>query len=209
LLSLNGLITEKSEAKLTGKIEVDGAKVQYEDLKKDKSLSTMLRENIGIVFQQPVPFPLSIQKNMEFALKFNGIVKSEREDVIKDCLEHVNLYNEVKNDMRKNAKKLSGGQQQRLCIARALTTKPKILLLDEPCSALDVKNVEIIEKLLLSLKEKYTIILVTHNIAQANRIADDVVFMLDGDIIESGTKMEVFTEPKDHRTGEYLNGNFG
>lgn len=209
LMGLNGLILENVEASLSGHLHIDKEQICYESLKKNRPLLSSLREKIGIVFQQPTPFPLSITKNMEFALKFNGVIKIERDVIIKDSLKKVNLYEEVKHDMRKNAAKLSGGQQQRLCIARALTTKPKILLLDEPCSALDVKNMEIIEKLLLELKEQYTIILVTHNISQAKRIADDVVFMLDGQVVESGPKNEFFENPKDVKTHEYINGTFG
>ncbi len=202
--SINGLILENPEAKLKGKIKLDKKIYNL-----DNDLLDQLKEEIGIVFQRPIPFPLSIEKNMEFVLKYHGVKKSIRKDIVMDCLKSVNLYDEVKDHLKKNADKLSGGQKQRLCIARALTIKPKVLLLDEPCSALDVKNIAIIEKLLLELKKNYTIVLVTHNISQAKRIADDVVFMLDGKIVEKNNKDEFFMNPCDEKTKEYLHGDFG
>lgn len=209
LHSLNGLILENEEANLRGQISLDGHIFDYNSLNKKKYMLETLKEEIGIVFQRPLPFPISIEKNMEFVLKYHGQKKEERKKIVIDCLKKVNLYEEVKNDFKKNAKKLSGGQQQRLCIARALTVKPKILLLDEPCSSLDLKNINIIEKLLLDLKKKYTIILVTHNISQAKRIADEVVFMLDGKIIEHSSKIDFFKNPQNTKTFEYIKGDFG
>lgn len=209
LHSLNGLLLENTEAQIKGSALFNNIRVDYENLGTTKGLSASLREEMGIVFQQPIPFPLSIKKNMEFALNYRGVPRKERTQIIEDCLKQVNLYNEVKEDFHKSAMKLSGGQQQRLCIARALTTKPQVLLLDEPCSALDVKNIEIIESLLMELKKTYTIVLVTHNIAQAKRIADHVVFILEGQIVETGEAESFFKAPKMTETQQYLSGSFG
>lgn len=197
LFSLNTLICENKDASISGEMYFKGEKIDFKDTRK-------IREKIGMVFQKPSPFPLSIVKNMEFPLKYYGIRKDERDQTIKEKLEIVGLYEEVKDEMKKSALKLSGGQQQRLCIARALTIEPEVLLLDEPCSALDVKNTEIIEKLLVDLKKEYTIIIVTHNLNQAKRIADKVVFMFEGEVIEEGTPEEIFENPKDERTKDIL-----
>lgn len=209
LHSLNGLIIENREAKIKGSAVFNDTIIDYSRLHKTSQLAALLKERMGIVFQQPIPFPLSIRSNMEFALKYHGIPKKKRQQIIIDCLKQVNLYDEVKDELQKNALKLSGGQQQRLCIARALTTEPEMILLDEPCSALDVKNMEIIEALLVELKKNYTIVLVTHNISQAKRIADDVIFILDGQIVEMGTSERIFNEPQNIDTMRYISGSFG
>lgn len=206
LQGINTLLLENSEATVYGKMKLEDREYDYASMVKKKDELSYIRTHIGMVFQQPMPFPLSIDKNMRFALEFNGIGRSEIEKQVKSALERVNLYDEVKNDMKKKATKLSGGQQQRLCIARTLTTSPKVLFLDEPCSALDIKNTAVIEKLLTELKSDITIVLVTHNIEQAKRISDDVIFMLDGKIIESGSNFDIFNQPKDIRTKHYTNG---
>ena len=144
-----------------------------------------LRKEVGLVFQTPVVFPMSIYKNMSYALNYHSThSKKEIEDIIKEKLEFAGLYDEVKDKLKKSALKLSGGQKQRLCIARALTIEPKVLLLDEPCSALDIENTLLIEKLLSSLSENISIIIVTHNMEQAKRIGDEILTMKSGQLFE-------------------------
>ena len=168
-----------------------------------------LRRKVGMVFQTPTPFPMSIYKNMTYAPLYYGITgKKELDALVQEKLEVTGLWEEVKDELNKNALKLSGGQQQRLCIARALTADPEILLLDEPCSALDVKSTQIIEELLLKLKEKYTIVIVTHNLFQAKRIADDCIFMLNGQLWEQNTTEELFSNPQRQETKDYLQGAY-
>lgn len=169
-----------------------------------------LRRKIGMVFQKPTPFPLSIYKNMIYAPVYYGIKnKKELGNIVENSLKRVGLFDEIKNEMNMPAMKLSGGQQQRLCIARALTVEPEILLLDEPCSALDIKNTAIIEDMLVKLSKDYTIIIVTHNLSQAKRISDYTAFMLDGKVIEYKDTKELFSNPSDIRTKEYISGIYG
>lgn len=166
-----------------------------------------LRRRVGMVFQTPTPFPMSIYKNMTYGPLYYGVrKKSELDALVRENLEITGLWDEVKDELGKSALKLSGGQQQRLCIARALSVQPEVLLLDEPCSALDVKSTEIIEQLLLELKQRYTIVIVTHNLFQARRIADDCIFMLNGELWEQGTAEQLFTEPQRQETKDYLQG---
>lgn len=164
-----------------------------------------LRNSIGMVFQSPIVFPFSIYKNMIYAPKYYGQNNREKlnEIVVKNLIK-TGLYDEVKDNLHMLATKLSGGQQQRLVIARCLTVNPEIILLDEPCSALDIKNTANIENMLLELKKEYTIIIVTHNLSQARRIADNVIFMDNGQIIEMGNQYDVFDNPIDFRTKEYI-----
>ena len=170
-----------------GKISLDG--VDIRELSKEE-----LRTRIGMVFQQPIAFPDSIEKNLSYVLKYHGIRdKGQIEKITKDGLQKARLYDEVKDQMRKSAKKLSGGQRQRLAIARSLCVNPEILLLDEPCSALDMKNTIAIEETLLELKGQYTFVIVTHNLAQAKRIADQVIFMDQGKVLEV-TDTKIFFE---------------
>jgi phosphate transport system ATP-binding protein len=165
-----------------------------------------LRNKIGMVFQTPVVFPFSIYKNMTFAPIYYGEKNKEQlNEIAVKYLKKAGLYEEVKDDINMQASKLSGGQQQRLVIARCLTVNPEVILLDEPCSALDIKNTANIEEMLLSLKKDYTIIIVTHNLAQAKRIADSVIYMEDGNIVETGTPDEIFNSAMDSRTKEYVN----
>ena len=163
-----------------------------------------LRRSVGIVFQSPIVFPFSIYKNMTYAPTYYGEKKENLDGIVINYLKKAGLYDEVKENLNKPATSLSGGQQQRLAIARCLTVNPEIILLDEPCSALDIKNTAHIEKMLLELKKEYTIIIVTHNLAQAKRIADDVIYMEDGQIIETGTAEGIFDNPRDYRTKEYF-----
>lgn len=200
LKTLNLMIYENSESRVSGDILLCGDKIS--DMRAEH-----VREKIGMVFQNPTPFPISIEKNMSYAMKYYGIDKKKRKDIIEDKLKVTGLYGEVHEMLNKSALKLSGGQQQRLCIARALCIEPDILLLDEPCSALDVKSTSKIESMLLELRKNYTIIIVTHNLAQAKRIADETVFMLDGCVIEEGETKELFDNPKYDETRDYLSNN--
>ena len=200
---MNGMLRENKDATISGHIYLGG---------KDTAIIPMeeLRRRVGLVFQTPSPFPFSIYKNMTYGLKYYGTAaKADMDRAVEEKLRIVGLYDEVKDELGKNALKLSGGQQQRLCIARALTVEPEILLLDEPCSALDVKATALIEDMLLRTKRDYTIVTVTHNIAQAKRIADDVAVMFDGRLIEYSPAQELFSAPKQQLTREFLAGIYG
>lgn len=190
LKTINKIILEENNAQITGDMEFDG-------INSNNIPIEILRKNIGIVFQNPTPFPMSIYKNISYALKYYGCNKKYLENKIIDILKSVNLYDEVKDKLNTSALKLSGGQKQRLCLARSLTVEPNILLLDEPCSSLDIVNSEKIENTLIKLKENYTIIIVTHNINQAKKISDNTIFMRDGKIIESGKTVEILENSKD------------
>lgn len=188
-----------------GKIFLNG-----EDIYK---LSTIeLRRKIGMVFQSPNPFPsMSIYENVIAGYKLNGIrqKKSQRDDIVEKSLHDVGLWGEVKDALHKRGNFLSGGQQQRLCIARALAFQPDVILLDEPTSALDPVATSKIEDLLIKLKKNYSIVMVTHNMAQAARISDYSIFMYLGELVEYGKTKNMFTNPSDKRTEEYLMGKFG
>jgi phosphate transport system ATP-binding protein len=171
----------------------------------------MLRRKIGMVFQRPNPFPtMSIQENVLAGYHLNGIrlKKDEKEEIVEKSLKDVALWNEVKDSLKKKGSFLSGGQQQRLCIARALAFKPDVVLLDEPTSALDPVATKKVEELLMELREKYTILLVTHNMSQASRISDYSMFMYLGELVEYGKTKNMFINPVDTRTEEYLTGKF-
>jgi len=197
LKSLNRTIEEYGGI-IEGKIFLNDVNVMEVPLQK-------LRSAIGMVFQTPIVFPFSIYKNMTFAPEYYGEKNKEHlHKIVVKNLKKSGLYEEVKDDLNMLATKLSGGQQQRLAIARCLTVNPEIILLDEPCSALDIKNTAHIEKMLLELKEEYTIIIVTHNLAQAKRIADYVVFMDEGQIVEKNTPYTIFNNPMDSHTHEYI-----
>ncbi|WP_294726407.1 phosphate ABC transporter ATP-binding protein PstB [uncultured Fusobacterium sp.] len=203
LKSLNLMITEEKSSEILGKIYFNGKNI------KDFQIEN-LRKKIGLVFQTPTPFPFSIYKNMIYAPVYYGIKdKKELDKIVKEKLVLAGLYDEIKDEMNKSALSLSGGQQQRLCIARELTVEPEILLLDEPCSALDIQNTMKIEEMLKNLSSKYTIVIVTHNLAQAKRIADKTAFFFDGELVEYGDTEDIFTNPKDEKTKNYINGIFG
>ncbi|TXJ51371.1 phosphate ABC transporter ATP-binding protein [Brachyspira aalborgi] len=190
LKTINKIILEENNAQITGDMEFDG-------INSNNIPIEILRKNIGIVFQNPTPFPMSIYKNISYALKYYSYNKKYLEKKVIDILKTVNLYYEVKDKLNTSALKLSGGQKQRLCLARSLSVEPNILLLDEPCSSLDIVNSEKIENTLIKLKENYTIIIVTHNINQAKKISDNTIFMRDGKIIESGKTFEILENSKD------------
>ena len=202
LKAMNRMLELQSDAKIRGSIHLNGQNIHT--IAPDE-----LRRRVGMVFQTPTPFPMSIYKNMTYAPLYYGIHGKQKLDaLVRDKLEVTGLWEEVKDELNKSALKLSGGQQQRLCIARALTAEPEILLLDEPCSALDVKSTQTIEQLLLKLKENYTIVIVTHNLFQARRIADDCIFMLNGQLWEQNSTEELFNNPQKQETKDYLQGAY-
>ena len=173
-----------------------------------------LRRRVGMLFQKPNPFPLSIIRNIEFPLKEHGVKNREKiDEVVEDALRDVGLWDEVKDRLKSPALALSGGQQQRLCLARAIALKPDVLLMDEPCSALDPLSSEVVEDLIANLRGKYTVLVVTHNLAQAKRIADDVaLFWVQdgaGQLIESGSVTQIFASPQHPLTAAYVTGRRG
>ena len=169
-----------------------------------------LRKEIGMVFQKPNPFPMSIYDNIAYGPRTHGIKsRAKLDDIVERSLRDAAIWDEVKDRLKKNALGLSGGQQQRLCIARALAVEPEILLMDEPTSALDPISTSKIEELAISLKERYTIIIVTHNMQQAVRISDRTAFFLLGELVEYGDTEKLFSQPNDKRTEDYITGRFG
>ena len=169
-----------------------------------------LRKEVGMVFQKPNPFPMSIYDNIAYGPRTHGIRnKAKLDDIVEKALRDAAIWDEVKDRLKKNALGMSGGQQQRLCIARALAVEPEVLLMDEPTSALDPISTSRIEDLAMELKEKYTIVIVTHNMQQAVRISDQTAFFLLGDLVEYGSTEEMFSKPRDKRTEDYITGRFG
>lgn len=169
-----------------------------------------LRRDVGMVFQKPNPFPMSIYDNIAYGPRTHGITnKVKLDEIVERALKGAAIWDEVKDRLKKNALGLSGGQQQRLCIARALAVEPQVLLMDEPTSALDPISTSRIEELALQLKEKYTIIIVTHNMQQAVRISDNTAFFLLGELVEFGETEKLFSQPTDKRTEDYITGRFG
>ena len=169
-----------------------------------------LRKEIGMVFQKPNPFPMSIYDNVAYGPRTHGITaRVKLDEIVEESLRGAAIWDEVKDRLRKNALGLSGGQQQRLCIARALAVEPKVLLMDEPTSALDPISTSKIEELAIQLKEKYTIVIVTHNMQQAVRISDRTAFFLLGELVEFGNTEKIFSQPEDKRTEDYITGRFG
>lgn len=199
---LNDLI---DGTRMTGQVLLDGREI-YND-----SIDVFeLRKKVGMVFQNVNPFPKTIFENVSYGLKIHGWKNREKiEHKVVESLKASALWDEVNGNLHKNAYALSGGQQQRLCIARAIAIEPEVILFDEPCSALDPISTSKIEKLIEELKDKYTIIIVTHNIQQAARISDYTAFMFLGDLIEFGKTDQLFTAPKNKRTENYLTGKFG
>ena len=191
--------------RITGEIKIGGQDIYNKDTDINQ-----LRKNVGMVFQKPNPFPMSIYDNIAFAPRTFGIRKrSELDIIVERSLKQAGLWEESKDRIRKNALGLSGGQQQRLCIARALAAEPKILLMDEPTSALDPISTSKIEELVNELKADYTIVIVTHNMQQATRISDKTAYFLLGEMIEFGKTVDIFSNPKDKRTENYITGRFG
>jgi phosphate transport system ATP-binding protein len=191
--------------RMEGEILIDG-----ENIYKKKVNVEQLRKQVGMVFQKPNPFPKSIYENVAYGLKIQGIKdKAFLKNKVEESLKQVGLWNEVKEDINKSALALSGGQQQRLCIARTLAVEPSIILMDEPTSALDPISTAKIEELIYQLKEKYTIVIVTHNMQQAGRISDYTAFFYMGELIEYDKSKKLFTNPEKQQTENYITGRFG
>lgn len=193
---------------------VDGCKISGEILLDGKNINSLdvndLRKRVGMVFQKPNPFPMSIYDNVAYGPRTHGIKKKKELDaIVENSLKQAFLWDEVSDKLKKSALALSGGQQQRLCIARALAVNPEVLLMDEPTSALDPISTKKIEDLVLELKKKYTIVIVTHSMSQAKRISDKTAFFLLGEVIEFEKTEKMFSKPAHQRTYEYINGQFG
>ncbi len=205
LRSLNRLVELTPAATRTGRIMLDNESVDDFDV-------TLLRSRVGMLFQQPNPFPMSIFDNVAYGLRERGSKRPRRkelEPIVVDALERAGLWDEVSKNLNHPALALSGGQQQRLCIARSLAVSPEVLLLDEPCSALDPISTSIIEETIVGLRSEVAIVIVTHNLQQASRVADRVAFMYLGDMVECGTSGQVFGAPVAERTKDYIQGDFG
>lgn len=191
--------------RIDGRVILDG-----EDIYDKRVDTTMLRKKVGMVFQQPNPFPMSIYDNIAYGPKLHGIHnKTQLDEIVENALRDAAIFDEVKDRLKKSAMGLSGGQQQRLCIARALAVEPEVLLMDEPTSALDPISTLKIEELMESLKQKYTVVIVTHNMQQAARVSDDTAFFLVGEVVEFNSTQAIFAHPQDKRTEDYITGRFG
>ena len=189
--------------RITGEVLYSGQNIFETDV-------TNLRKEVGMVFQKPNPFPMSIYDNVAYGPRTHGIKSKARlDDIVEKALRGAAIWDEVKDRLKKNALGMSGGQQQRLCIARALAVEPRVLLMDEPTSALDPISTSRIEDLVMELKKDYTIVIVTHNMQQAVRISDQTAFFLLGDLVEFGNTEEMFSQPRDKRTEDYITGRFG
>ena len=203
LKSLNRMQDLVPGVKITGDLRYEGKDVFECEVNN-------LRKEIGMVFQKPNPFPMSIYDNIAYGPRTHGITnKAQLDEIVERSLRGASIWDEVKDRLKKNALGMSGGQQQRLCIARALAVEPKVLLMDEPTSALDPISTSRIEDLAMELKEKYTIVIVTHNMQQAVRISDQTAFFLLGDLVEYGETEKLFSQPRDKRTEDYITGRFG
>lgn len=203
--TLNLMINMNPKVKMSGAIHLG-----KENILSKKTDLIDLRKKIGMVFQKPNPFPQSIYENVAYGPKIHGMKKKEElQETVEQSLKDAFLWEEVKDRLDSNAMGLSGGQQQRLCIARTLATKPEVLLMDEPTSALDPLSTVKIEELILELKKKYTIAIVTHNMQQAARVSDRTAFFLMGELIECEQTDQVFSKPNDQRTEDYVSGKFG
>ena len=205
LKTLNRMNDIIPNVKITGDIQLDGQEIY------DKKVDvTVLRKRIGMVFQKPNPFPMSIYDNIAYGPRIHGIrSKTKLDEIVESSLRGAAIFDEVKDRLHKSALGLSGGQQQRICIARAIAVEPEVILMDEPTSALDPVSTLKIEELMSTLKEKYTVAIVTHNMQQATRISDFTAFFLVGEMVEYGDTEQIFSHPVDKRTNDYITGRFG
>lgn len=205
LKTLNRMNDLVPNVTINGKVWIDG-----EDIYDPKVDTTLLRKKVGMVFQQPNPFPMSIYNNIAYGPRIHGIKgKAELDAIVEKSLRGAALWDEVKDRLKRSALGLSGGQQQRLCIARALAVEPEILLMDEPTSALDPISTLKIEDLMGELKKNYTVVIVTHNMQQATRIADYTAFFLVGEVVEYAPTTDLFSHPREKKTEDYITGRFG
>lgn len=205
LKSLNRMNDLVPNCRIEGTLLLDGQ--NFYDKNYDVNL---LRKRVGMVFQQPNPFPMSIYDNIAYGPRTHGIKdKATLDEIVEKSLRGAAIWDEVKDSLKKNALQVSGGQQQRLCIARALAVEPEVLLMDEPTSALDPISTSKIEELAQTLKDQYTIVMVTHNMQQAARVSDKTAFFLVGEVCEFGNTDQIFTNPQDKRTEDYISGRFG
>mgnify|MGYP002767142116 FL=1 len=204
LRTLNRMNDLIDNVKITGEITIGGKNI-YKDIDEID-----LRKKVGMVFQKPNPFPMSIYDNVAYGPRLHGVKdKKTLDGIVEKSLKGAALWDEVKDRLKKSALGLSGGQQQRLCIARTIAVSPEIILMDEPTSALDPISTIKMEELMYELKKKYTVIIVTHNMQQAGRIADKTAFFLSGEVVEYGDTSDIFYKPKDKRTEDYITGRFG
>ena len=205
LKTLNRMNDLIEGVRIEGDVRLDG-----EDIFRKNCDLASLRKRVGMVFQKPNPFPMSIYDNIAYGPRIPGIRrKKQLDEIVEKALRGAALWDEVHDRLRRSAMGLSGGQQQRLCIARVLAVEPEVLLMDEPTSALDPISTQRIEDLMAELKAQYTIVIVTHNMQQAARIADRTAFFLKGEIVESGDTLKIFQKPEDKRTEDYITGRFG
>ena len=205
LKTLNRMNDLVPGVRITGEVKYDG-----KDIFSPGTDVNELRKNIGMVFQKPNPFPMSVYDNIAYGPRTHGVRnKAKLDDIVERSLRDAAIWDEVRDRLKKSALGLSGGQQQRLCIARALAVEPEVLLMDEPTSALDPISTSKIEDLVLELKNRYTIIMVTHNMQQATRVADNTAFFLLGEVVEYAETEKMFSKPADKRTEDYITGRFG
>lgn len=205
LRTLNRMNDLIPSARIQGSVLIDGESIYHPSVD-----VADLRRRVGMVFQKPNPFPMSIYDNVAYGPRLHAVIDRGRlNEIVESSLKKAALWEETKDRLRKPASSLSGGQQQRLCIARALAVEPEVILMDEPCSALDPISTSKIEDLIFQLKKSYTVVIVTHNMQQAARISDDVGFFLSGELIEYGPAEEIFENPRDKRTEDYITGRFG
>ena len=204
LRTLNRMNDLTDNVKITGEITIGGKNI-YKDIDEID-----LRKKVGMVFQKPNPFPMSIYDNVAYGPRLHGVKdKKTLDGIVEKSLKGAALWDEVKDRLKKSALGLSGGQQQRLCIARTIAVSPEIILMDEPTSALDPISTIKMEELMYELKKKYTVVIVTHNMQQAGRIADKTAFFLSGEVVEYGDTSDIFYKPRDKRTEDYITGRFG